>query len=245
MKIIRYGVLVAALLPQWSHASIGINSMIEFAERGEGQFTISNAENFRQFISVAISAITVENGELVKTPYTRDNIDKWSLTVRPARTVIDANLSKSFKVRYDPTLLESKDHDKMYQLTFVPTPYFKQGEPAKHAVQVAIGFAPIFVVPAEKDQPLNYEVTFKGTSVQLNNPGGTYIRAFFDACPNSMKGTKREACSRTAYALSGRHLTVSLPESMQKASSLKAEFSTHNLTYQKKLTLNKNQTIKG
>jgi P pilus assembly chaperone PapD len=244
MKTLRYSLLLAALCSYESVAAIGINSMVEFAHEGEGTFTITNGEDFRQFISVAVSSIKIEDGELVKTPYTRENIDSWSLTVRPARTIIDAKLSKDFKVNYKPLASEPKDRDKMYQLTFIPTPYFAKGEPAKHAVQVAIGFAPVFVVPAEKDQPLSYDVTYDGQSIQLNNQGNSYIRAFFDACPASTKGKAREACTKVVYAMSGRRLTVSLPPEMQAASKIKADISTHYLTYKDALTLQKNQTQK-
>ncbi|OCH16782.1 hypothetical protein A6E05_02835 [Aliivibrio sp. 1S165] len=245
MKKLQYGLLLAALSPQLSYASIGINSMVEFAEKGQGLFTISNVADYRQFLSVAVSSISVVDGELVKTPYTRENIDSWSLTVRPARTVIDPKLKKDFKLRYEAKASESAERDKMYQLTFVPTPYFAKGEPETHVMQIAIGFAPIFVVPAEKDQPLDYDVTYKGESIQLVNNGNSYLRAIFDACPESAKGDARKACSKVVYGLSGRNLTIPLPPEMQSASQIKAEFSTHNLTYKAKLTLEKNQKIKG
>ncbi|GEK15918.1 hypothetical protein [Aliivibrio fischeri] len=244
MKTLRYSLLLAALYTYENVAAIGINSMVEFAHEGKGTFTISNSEDFRQFISVAVSSISIENGELVKTPYTRENIDSWSLIVRPARTIIDANLSKSFKVSYKPLSSELKDRDKMYQLTFIPTPYFAKGESIKHAVQVAIGFAPIFVVPAEKDQELDYDVTYDGESIQLNNHGNSYIRAFFDACPEFTKGKARESCTKIAYAMSGRRLTIPLTPNMVGASTIKVDISTHYLTYKNTLILQKNQTSK-
>lgn len=245
MKTLRYSLLLAALYSYDSVAVIGINSMVEFAHEGKGIFTISNGDDARQFINVAVSSIKVEKGELVKTPYTRENIDSWSLTVRPARTVIDPLLSKDFKVSYKPLDPKLKNKDKMYQLTFIPTPYFAKGEPAKNVVQLAIGFAPIFVVPAEKDQPFDYDVTYDGQNILLNNQGNSYIRAFFDACPESTKGKAREACTKLAYAMSGRRLTVPLTPGMLGASKIKVDISTHYLTYKAKLTLQKNQTQKG
>lgn len=237
MKALRYSVLLAALCSYESAAAIGINSMIEFSHEGYGVFTISNGEDFRQFINVAVSSIEVKNGELVKIPYTRENINSWNIEVRPARTVIDSKISKDFKVSYKPRIFELKNRDKIYQLTFIPTPYFSKGEPAKHAVQVAIGFAPIFVVPAEKDQPLDYDITYNGEYIQLNNQGDSYIRAFFDACPTSTKGKAREACTKVAYALSGRHLKVALTPGMIDSSMIKVDISTHYLTYKDTLKL--------
>lgn len=245
MKILRYSVLLIALCSYESVAAIGINSMIEFAHEGEGAFTISNGDDFRQFISVAVSSVSVDNGELVKTPYTRKNIDSWSLNVRPARAIIDGKLSKDFKVSYKPLASELKDRDKMYQLTFIPTPYFTEGEPAKHAIKIAIGFAPIFIVPAEEDQPFNYDVTYDGQRIFLNNYGNSYIRAFFDACPASTKGKASKVCTKISYAVSGRRLTIPLPPEMQEVPEIKVDLSTHNLTYKDTLTLRKNAALKG
>ncbi len=244
MKTLRYSVLLAALYAYESVAAIGINSMVEFAHEGEGLFTISNGDDYRQFISVAVSSVSVENGEFVNSPYTRENINEWSLEVRPARTVIDAKLSKDFKVIYKPLDSDLTDKDKMYQLTFVPTPYFAQGEPAKHVVQVAIGFAPFFVVPAEKDQPFNYDITYTEQGIQVNNQGNSYIRAVFDACPASTKGKARAACTKEAYVMSGRKLVIPLMPTMLGAATIKANISTHYSTYKDKLILQKNQTQK-
>ncbi|HIF9193219.1 TPA: hypothetical protein ACX6PF_002438 [Photobacterium damselae] len=239
---IKCALLASLFVPTLGQA-IGINSMIEFAKEDQGRFVITNSENYRQFIQVAISAIEIKNGELVKHPYTRENIDSWSLTVRPAKTVIDPSLQKDFKVSYTGKPSEVENRDKVYQLTFVPTPYFAEGEPAKKAVQIAVGFAPIFVVPAKNDQPLDYSLSFNGQHVQLNNKGHSYIRALLDACPTSVKGDARESCSKIVYALAGRNLAVTLTPEMKKASSMKVELSTHHLTYKKNVTLQRNKTL--
>ena len=245
MKKIQYFLLLMALYSYESVATIGINSMVEFAQEGEAQFTISNGEAYRQFISVAISSIKIENGEIVREHYTRDNIDTWSLIANPARTVIDAKLSKDFKLTYQPLPSASENLDKVYQVSFIPTPYFTEGEPVKQRVQVAVGFAPFVIVPAENDQPLDYEVTYNENNIQLNNHGDTYIRAFLDACPTSAKGKAREACSKVVYAVSGRHLVVPLTPEMLDTPDIKMDLSTHNLTYKDKLILQKQQTLRS
>ncbi|WP_340642459.1 hypothetical protein [Photobacterium damselae] len=243
-NILKCGLLLSALTPAVTQA-IGINSMIEFAERGEGQFTITNNDDYRQFIQVAISSIDIENGEIIKTPYTRDNINQWSLIVRPAKTIIDAGLQKDFKVQYEPKLTDKKDRDKYYQLTFVPTPYFSGKEKVKHVMQIAVGFAAIFVVPAEKDQPLNYDIAYKSDHIQLKNNGDSYIRAYIDACPATAKGKERELCSKVVYALAGRDLRVPLPPEMTQRGKIKTELSTHFLTYKKEFSLTKGQTVRS
>lgn len=243
MKKMRYGLLLMVFCSFSSMSTIGINSMVEFTQDGDAQFTISNGDDYRQFISVAISSIKIEDGELVKTPYSRENINTWSLTAHPARTVIDAKRSKDFKLTYQPLPSDSEERDKMYQISFIPTPYFTEGDPAKHRVQVAIGFAVYVIVPAQTDQPFDYDVTYNGDSIQLNNHGNSYIRAYFDACPDSVKGDSRKACSKVMYAMPGRRLNVPLTEEMQKKAFIKAELSTHYLTYKDKWLLPKEKTI--
>ncbi|KJF81555.1 hypothetical protein [Photobacterium angustum] len=243
-EFLKCGLFLSLLAPTVSQA-IGINSMIEFAERGEGKFTINNNDGYRQFIHVAISSLDVENGKILKKPYTRDNIDQWDLTLRPAKTVIDSGLQKDFKVQYEPKNTDNKESDKYYQLTFAPTPYFSGKEKVKQVMQVAVGFASIFVVPAEKDQPLNYNVTYNQDHIQLKNNGDSYVRAYFNACEDTVKGEERKQCSKVVYALAGRDLRVSLPPEMTKQGKINAEFSTHYSTYEKTVTLTKGQTIRS
>ncbi|MEL7440300.1 MAG: hypothetical protein AAGJ58_17490 [Pseudomonadota bacterium] len=133
--------LIIAVAPLSSHA-IGIDNMMTFADNDKGHFTITNSEDYRQFIQVAMSKVTTQDGQLVKTPLTRNNLPDWDIAVRPARTVIDPRLQKNFEVSYQPKVGADKTKDHMYQVTFVPTPYFAKGEANKQALQVAVGFAP-------------------------------------------------------------------------------------------------------
>ncbi|KAB1508258.1 hypothetical protein ACPV3S_11515 [Photobacterium damselae] len=241
----RHSLLLLLAFISGSSQAIGINSMVEFAENNKGSFTITNPASYRQFIQVGITEIKVmDNGELELIPYNRENIDDWTLSVRPARTVIDPKLKKIFQVRYQPKSKADEQKDKAYRLTFIPTPYFKNGEQKSHAVQVAVGFAPLFIVPAKNDQPLNYEITYKNKEIFLKNHGHTYIRAFLDACPDTAKGKDREQCSKIVYALSGRDLPISLTPEMMQSSQIKVELSTHNSTYKRSFTLSSGQMKK-
>ncbi|WP_434144926.1 hypothetical protein [Photobacterium leiognathi] len=86
----KYKLMVMALLfnPLYVNA-IGINSMLEFTHDNEAEFTITNPADYRQFIHVGVSELRIENGEIEAIPYTRENIEDWSLSVSPSRTVID------------------------------------------------------------------------------------------------------------------------------------------------------------
>ncbi|WP_407552955.1 fimbrial biogenesis chaperone [Vibrio parahaemolyticus] len=236
------GALMSSMA-QASVGSIGIDAMIKFADQGAATFSVTNSADYRQFIQVAITELQVtQEGDMTKVPYTRDNIEQWRLAVRPARTIIDPGLQKEFGVQYTGDI-ESLTQDQAFQLTFVPTPYFAKGDEQKSTVQLAVGFAPVLIVPAKDDQPLSYTVARNEKTVTFNNTGETYFRALLDACPANTKGKAREACMKTVYVLGGRELTVELPQAMQEAPRIKARLSTHNTTYRQSFTLNEGETV--
>ncbi|WP_305816451.1 hypothetical protein [Photobacterium leiognathi] len=230
--------LVTLLMP-FSVNAIGIDSMMEFTHEDRASFTITNPAEYRQFIQVGISELKVKNGNIESIPYTRDNINDWSLSVQPARTVIDSGSQKPFQVIYDPNSESNELVDKAYKLSFIPTPYFAKGEPVTHSVQVAVGFAPTVIVPAKEDMPISYSMRYGNDGLYLKNNGGTYLRAYLDACPVSAKGKAREKCSTVVYILSGRNLPIELNKEMKKAKNLKVELTTHNLKFKKSFDLMK------
>ncbi|WP_318519985.1 hypothetical protein [Photobacterium leiognathi] len=236
--MMKYKVMTIVLLltPLYVNA-IGINSMLEFTYDNKAEFTITNSAEYRQFIHVGVSEIKIENGEIETIPYTRENIEDWSLSVSPSRTVIDPSLKKTFQITYEPKNSSDNKVDKAYRLSFIPTPYFEKGEPVTHAVQVAIGFAPTVIVPAKSDMPINYRMSYDLNDLKLKNNGGTYIRAFIDGCPLDAKD--KDLCSTVVYALSGRNLPIDLNTEMKKAKQLKVELTTHNLKYKESFEISR------
>lgn len=237
MKKLLKTILYCGPFISMTSQAIGIDSMLEFAVNGKATFHITNAAEYRQFLQVGISELNVVDGELETTRYTRDNIDDWSLYVRPARTVIDPNMQKAFQVSYEPKKNELVDEDKVFQLSFIPTPYFAEGEKVTHTVQVAVGFAPIVIVPAQEDKPIAYEMSYEGSTMQLKNNGGSYVRAYLDACPSGLKGKLREECTAVVYGLSGRNLPIVLKDQMKNAKKIHVELTTHNSMYKETFSL--------
>ncbi|EKM14488.1 hypothetical protein ACP6IB_05980 [Vibrio harveyi] len=214
-----------------ANASIKINSMIAFAENNTTEFTITNDDDYRQFINVQIREIKIsEQGKLVKIPYTRENIDVWSVSSTPARGIVEPNAMKVFRVKYEPLSSHDDNRDKIYQVSFIPTPYLGEGESLNNSVQIAVGFSPFFIVPSKTDQALSYEVRHNGKAITIHNSGKSYIRAAFEGCENDLLKREADACKKTAYILSGRQVDISLPESMQKGLTVK--LSTHNFKYE-------------
>lgn len=236
-KLISYALMAACLAPSAASASgIAIDSMIGFTKNGVGKFTVTNTAEYRQFIQIAISDIEIKNGQLVKTPYTRENINQWSMNARPARAVIEPGLKKDFQFSYEPKVESKTDQDHIYQFTFVPTPYFPNGEKEQSTMQVAIGFAPVVIVPAEEDQPISFDIKSNGDKLQIKNNGKTYLRAHLDTCSATATGVERKQCTDVVYVLSGRDLNVPLADVMQNK-PMKVTFSTHEYKYKDTISL--------
>ncbi|EDP60465.1 hypothetical protein [Vibrio sp. AND4] len=237
-------ILIGGLLPFFCSA-IGIDSMLNFTEKGKTEFKVSSNSSYREFIKVGISELHVKDGEVVKVPYSRENIDKWSLLVRPARAVIEPSLSKLFTVEHVASKGSLSKQDHAYQLSIIPTPYFAEGEPVSHSVSIAMGFAPVVIVPAEEDKPLNYRIQYQNGGVRIKNNGGTYLRAVLDTCADDTLEDERESCTSVSYVLSGRNLPIQLSDKMKSAKKINVNLSTHKYTYKTALTLKPEQVVES
>lgn len=227
-----------SLCSAMSAQAIGINSMLGYADaQGEAEFVITNSEDYRQYINVAISELSVERGQIHKTPYTRDNLSEWALEAHPARTILEPGFKKVFSLNYRPRSGEVRlDRDRVFQVSFVPTPYFAEGE-KRHAVKMAFGFAPLLIVPAKEVQPLAYDIRYRGDKVTVTNKGSTFFTLYLDGCP---KGSiERKRCSVDATVLAGRVLDVALPTAMQSMPTLRAKLASYGNKYKVETTLNK------
>lgn len=241
MKLRMLGAWLSLLAAVPAHA-IGINSMLEYADpKGKAEFTITNSEESRQYINVLITELVVENGELRKVPYTRDNVEKWVMSAHPARAIVEPEFKKSFLLMHQPIVGEPDvNKDRVFQVSFVPTPYFAEDEIMQNsAVKMAFGFAPLVIVPAKEPQPLAYDMTYRGDKVTVINNGNTAFTLFLDGCPENTAEKERSKCSTDAVVLAGRKLNVALPASMVSQSTLKAKMATYGNKFKAEVTLRK------
>jgi P pilus assembly chaperone PapD len=220
--------------------AIGINSMLAYTDvQGEAEFVVTNSEDYRQYINVAIAELTVELGQLKKKPYTRDNLSDWALEVHPARTILEPGFKKVFALKYKPRPGVSRlDRDQVFQVSFVPTPYFAEGEKG-NAVKMAFGFAPLLIVPAKDAQPLEYEMRYRGDKVTVTNKGNTFFTLYLDGCPKGTASQVQKTCRVDATVLAGRELEVALPPAMQSQPSLRAKMASHGNKFKAEAILSK------
>ncbi|MCJ8303310.1 hypothetical protein [Shewanella sp.] len=192
--------------------AIRIDSMFRVADvNNEGVFTVTNTDSKKIFLNIGIYELTMVDGEIVKTAYTRDNIDKWKLTVRPARTMINPGFEKDFKVSLNCLPDCASDTDRVFQLAVVPTPYFDEGERPEKAVQMAIGFAPLFIVLGKADK-LNYSTRYIDNKLVVYNKGKTFLDISVNACT----GKANDTCSKDIKVLAGRRFELELKPEMNK-----------------------------
>lgn len=240
MKLRMLGVWLSLLATVPAHA-IAISSMLEYTDsKGKAEFTITNSEDYRQYINVLITELIVENGEIRKVPYTRENVHKWVMSAHPARAIVEPDFKKNFLLMYQPITGEPDfNTDRVFQVSFVPTPYFAENEKQGSAVKMAFGFAPLIIVPAKEPQPLAYDMTYRGDKVTVVNNGNTAITLLLDGCPQGLADKERSKCSADAVVLAGRKLDVALPASMASQSTLKAKLATYGNKFKAEATLRK------
>jgi len=188
-------------------SAIEISSMFELMKQNQASFTVKNTEKNRIYLHIGMSELNIVDGEIIKIPYTRKNIDQWQITVRPAKTIIEPGFEKKIDVTYQCKTQCDDINDKMFQLAVVPTPYFPQGQPNHNAVQMAVGFAPIITV-IKKDTPPNYQIKHLGKEVLFTNFGSSLFNANMKSCDVTKE------CTAQAKVLAGRVLAYKLPENM-------------------------------
>ncbi|AQS39082.1 hypothetical protein Sps_03967 [Shewanella psychrophila] len=194
--------------------AIQIDSMFRVADaNSEGVFTVTNTDDKKLFLNIGITELTMVDGEIVKTPYTRDNIEQWALTVRPARSMIKPGFEKDFTLSLNCLPDCASDTDRVFQLAVVPTPYFDKGQRPDNAMQMAIGFAPIFVVPAKSDK-LNYSTRYVDNQLEVYNKGNTFLNVSVSACKDDFNDT----CNKDIKVLAGRRFIMELKPEMNNGS---------------------------
>lgn len=207
-----------------------IDSLFSFVNKeGIGTFEIKNSKDYKQFINVLISEVDLVNGELVKRDYSRENIKDWTLMAKPAKAIVRPSLTREFQLHYKPKPTTDKTKDKLFQISFLPVPYLEEGEEQKNVMQFAIGFAPYLLVPADKDKALNYIVDRKDKTIEIENKGGTYIRAEFNSCEKN--ATLTDACYQTVNVLAGRKLSIPLNKEMAAEKNINVNVSTHHYLF--------------
>lgn len=243
MKIIKFGIKLTMLTLCFASTyaqAIKIDNMLKVADiDGKATFTITNpaSGDKRIFLNTGIYELAVVDGEIESTAYSRENILQWKADIRPARTIIDPGFEKDFTIRAKCKDECDYKEDKVFKIVFVPTPYVDEQNKEQNVVQMAIGFAALFILPTA-DKPIEYHATYLGDKIQLENVGKSYLNINLSNCEKNVLTADIGACSKYVTLLAGRKMEVALPESMHKE-SIDVEISTSGGKYRENKTLSK------
>ncbi|KAA8596178.1 hypothetical protein F0Z19_5073 [Vibrio cyclitrophicus] len=218
--------------------ALKIDSMLTTAdEYGNGVFTLTNELASTSFITSSIEKVDVVNGELVKTPYSKDNLNDWEITVTHPKLILESQRVKQVGIRSLCGNQCNFEQDKVYQITFAPVPYVENPE-QQEAPLLAInfGYAPLFVIPAAKSK-IAYEMTYKGDTVLMKNTGNTYVRFMISKCTAKLN----VKCQSSYTSLSGRVKEFIVPEYLQDE-EIEVMVVNHDETYRRKLSFVKGQS---
>lgn len=232
--------LIALALASQSAHALRIDKMLTTSdEKGNGYFTLVNELAQTSFITAQIDKVNVVNGELVKEPYTENNLKDWDITVTAPKLILESGRVRQVGVR---SLCASNcqfEQDRVYQITFSPVPYVAEGEePAEGgALNINFGYSPYFIIPA-KESDVGYKMTYDGKSIHATNTGNTYVRFMVSQCTSN---TQTE-CSATYTLLSGRTLTIDLPEKLRQ-DTLNLMVVNHDESYRQRQSLSRTKPI--
>ncbi|MEZ9796917.1 hypothetical protein AB4279_07800 [Vibrio cyclitrophicus] len=204
-------------------------------EKGNGIVTLINDEPYSVFVNGRIEQIdVVNNGDsIVRTDYTRSNLDDWKILLTHPRLVLKPGEEKDVGIRslcHDMSCDDSKDL--MFMLPFMPVRY-KEDNDEIRGVEIKYGFSPVYVIPTSKPR-FDYEIYNEGSQLRIDNDSNTLIDIYVDSC--DFDGDKK--CKQKFTVVSGRDKTFSLAENMQNE-QLKVTVTSYDKKYSKTMNITK------
>lgn len=204
-------------------------------ERGHGTFTITNEGGEPIYLTGEILRIETQDGEIKKTPLTRDNFPLWDLALDPTKAILQAGEVRDFSVKY---LCESqcdRSQDLVYQIRFFPT--VEEQTNKGQQVSFLFGMAPYYVIPALQ-QKVDYEWDFleEDREIHIANTGNTFIQVELNQCHKQRNVKKASQCRAMYHVLSGRRKIITLPTFFDD-SPIVVKVANHDQSIEKTFTL--------
>ena len=229
-------ILLALLFPSLSHA-IAIDTMLKVADsHGAGVYTVTNNETNPAFVNVKLSEISIKDGKLVKTPYTKSNLLEWDATLTQNKFILDPLMAKKVGVRALCADGCNPDLDTVFAVQFTPKPYSKDGK--MEGVSISYGYESIFVIPA-KNKKISYSIEKKNENTLIKNTGNTTLEVFFNQCSSKFKVD----CSTKIIMLPSKVKKIVLPKNARKGSIDVFISSVDDTFYKKEVVANDKKVI--
>ncbi|WP_217520380.1 hypothetical protein [Vibrio metschnikovii] len=228
-------IILASMLLFSSYVnSLTIDTMYLVSDsHGNGVISLMNDLEQTSFISSHIyELMTNEQGELIKTQYTEDNIDDWKIITTIPKIIIEPGVSKDIGIRAlcDPATC-AIDKDLMFSIAFEPSPYFEEEESKESLVMINYGYATLFIIPTSEPN-YSYKLINKGDYIFAKNTGNSLINLVIDQCSSIVKIN----CRITERLLAGRERIIKLPENF-KNDVIEVNIYNHDESYKSKQSL--------
>ena len=210
-----------------------------------GVFTLDNTDEITYFLKTSVSKVEIVNNEIIKTPYTRENLDSWGIATKPSKLVIEPNMVKEIQIE---SICGDKcvtDRDQVYQINIQPVSY-STDDKEQSKISMLFGFSPYYIVPA-KESKVEYQFDYKGNTITSKNSGNTMIDIVIDQCSkdsffdiNSDEKSDKALCKANFTILAGRTRDVHVPIELQR-DELEVIVLNHDESFKEEITLNRGE----
>ncbi len=221
----KFKILVLLLCCFTSNAfAFSVDKMILIADDyNNGVFTITSTSNKPEYVSGFINKIEISNGELKKVKLDKDNLPLWDMALIPNRIILNPGEKRRIALKNLCQINCINTTDRMYQIVLLPVT--EQGE-AINSVGINLGYAPIFIIPADKSK-VSYQTSLQDNKLRIVNHGNTLLFVNVDMCNESVK----QNCTFSYTVLSGRDKSYPIPKALLQHGPLKLKIANHDYSY--------------
>ncbi|MBW8182325.1 hypothetical protein [Shewanella nanhaiensis] len=235
MNTLKSILFICLSLSVFDAQSMAISSlMLTNADSKAGVFTLDNTDEITYFLKTSVSKVEIVDNEIIKTPYTRANLDAWGIATKPSKLVIEPNMVKEIQVE---SICGDKcvtDRDQVYQINIQPVSYSTEGK-EQSKINMLFGFSPYYIVPAKQSQ-VEYLLEYQGETITAKNSGNTMIDIVIDQCRESTQAQDKALCKANFTILAGRTRDIHVPNDLQR-SELEVVVLNHDESFKEAITL--------
>ncbi|WP_198552756.1 hypothetical protein [Psychromonas sp. Urea-02u-13] len=238
MKIMKQLLMMCLIINITPVSAMAISSlMLANADDQAGILTLDNTDNITYFLKTSVSKVEIKNNQIIKTPYTRKNLDRWQIATKPSKLVIEPNMVKDIQIESICGNKCDRTVDQVFQIHIQPVSYSNEGEEQSN-ISMLFGFAPYYIIPA-KESKVEYQASYDGKNITAKNSGNTMLTLLIDQCKNNVQeesNKKPALCKTTFTLLAGRTRILHLPKELQR-DNLDVIMLNHDETFKEEITL--------
>jgi len=240
MKTIKQLLMMCLIISTTPVSAMAISSlMLANADQQAGILTLDNTDNITYFLKTSVSKVEIKNNQIIKTPYTRKNLESWQIATKPSKLVIEPNMVKDIQIESICGNKCDNSVDQVFQIHIQPVSYTNEGE-EQSKINMLFGFAPYYIIPAQESK-VAYQASFDGTNITAKNSGNTMLTLLIDQCENNELGSQENnknsaLCKTTFTLLAGRTRVLHLPKELQ-GDNVDVIMLNHDETFKEEITL--------